>query len=220
MDLGDLLSEVVTRLPWENLIHPDPDKKLDELRAILDEHPELMQRRAAVAVAPACPNPSFAPTTASPPVPPIPTTASPAITHNLPTTAETVQELKRRLGAELYRLEMDLVGGARIAGKPCDCLMKHSEMGILPTVEELVPMDSSPINEHIINWVNGHLPEFQVDAVAAKDPSYYRQLAPEVRALRKELLGTEKLVAILSDEQKAKVREDAKALLDKRIDTL
>jgi len=39
----------------------------------------------------------------------------------LPNTAETTTELRRRLGKELYRMELDLVGGGRIAGKPCDC---------------------------------------------------------------------------------------------------
>ena len=204
-DIGNILQDLITRLPWENFIRSNPDKSLEDLRAIINENPQLLLRRQQ----------STGPGYAMPSLKPAPV-ATATLTRDLPTTAETVQELKRRLGAELYRLEMDLVGGGRIAGKPCDCLMKHSEMGILPTVEELVPMDSSPVNERIISWVTSHLPEFQIDAVSAKDPSYYRQLAPEVRTLRKELLGTEKLVALLNDAQKAKIQQDARAILEKQ----
>jgi hypothetical protein len=200
---GDILTDFITRLPWENLIHRNPDRELDDLRAIINENPQLLHKRSAVS--PACPNPS-----------PQPALATATLTRDLPTTAETVQELKRRLGAELYRLEMDLVAGGRIAGKACDCLQKHAELGILSIVGELVPMDRSPVNEHIIAWVNSHLPEFQIDVVAATEPARYRQLAPEVRSLRKELLGTEKLVALLNDEQKAKIQQDARALLEKQ----
>lgn len=209
LDLGNILSDFITRLPWENLIHRNPDRDLEKLRAIVDENPDLSRKRPAVSPAPACAAPS-----------PRPALATATLTRDLPTTAETVQELKRRLGAELYRLEMDLVAGGRIAGKACDCLQKHAELGILSIVGELVPMDRSPVNEHIITWVNSHLPEFQIDVVAATDPARYRQLSPEVRALRKELLGTEKVSALLNDAQKAKVQQEAKTLLEKRLESL
>jgi len=114
----------------------------------------------------------------------------------LPTTQETVDELKRRLGREMYRLQMDLVAGGRIAGKPCDCLHKHTEMGLLPIVEELVTMDANPVYDRVINWSEEHLPEFTVDAVTRNDPEHYRGLAPSIRELRKELLGTEHLSAL------------------------
>jgi len=116
----------------------------------------------------------------------------------LPTTQETVDELKRRLGREMYRLQTDLVAGGRIADKPCDCLHKHTEMGLLPIVEELVSMDSNPVYDQIINWSEKHLPEFTLDAVTRNDPKYYRSLAPDMRNLRKELLGTEQLSALTS----------------------
>jgi hypothetical protein len=116
----------------------------------------------------------------------------------LPTTRETVDELKRRLGREMYRLQMDLVAGGRIAGKPCDCLEKHTEMGLLPMVEELVTMDTNPVYDRIIIWSDEHLPEFTVDAVSRNDPEHYRNMAPSIRELRKDLLGTEKLSSLVS----------------------
>ena len=39
---------------------------------------------------------------------------------DMPTTAETVDELRRRLAKELYRMELDLVGGGRIPNRACD----------------------------------------------------------------------------------------------------
>ena len=44
----------------------------------------------------------------------------------LPTEAETVDELKKDLAKELYKLELDLSRGLKINGKPCDCLAPYS----------------------------------------------------------------------------------------------
>jgi len=115
---------------------------------------------------------------------------------SLPTTEETVTELKRRLGRELYRIELDLVAGGRIAGKPCDCLGSKHHFGIEATAEELIPMDTSPIYPSIISWLKVHQNEFEVEEVAKRPPEHYQALAPEVRRFRKEVLGTESLATL------------------------
>ena len=52
----------------------------------------------------------------------------------LPTTEERHRpELRRRLGKELYRMELDLMGGGRIAAKPCDCLSHKHTLGLEAT---------------------------------------------------------------------------------------
>ena len=108
----------------------------------------------------------------------------------MPTTAETLAELKRRLGKELYRAEMDLQGGARIAGKPCDCLSAKHRGGIEATAEELMSYERNPVYGQVIDWFNQHAPEFEPAEIAKRPPEYYQGLAPEVRALRKQVVTT------------------------------
>jgi hypothetical protein len=113
---------------------------------------------------------------------------------DLPTTAETLKELKRRLAKELYRVELDLQSGARISGKPCDCLSKakHSA-GIEATAEELMSYEANPLYGRVISWVNSHATVFEPSEIAKRPPEYYQAIAPEVRAFRKEVMGTEKM---------------------------
>ncbi len=120
-----------------------------------------------------------------------------------PTTEETVQELKRRLGKELYRIEMDLQGGARIAGKPCDCLSRAKHLsGVEATAEELMSYGVDPTYGRIIAWLEAHEREFEPAEIAKHPPEYYQSLAPEVREFRKEVMGTVKPSALLSDVDK------------------
>jgi len=132
---------------------------------------------------------------------------------SLPTTDETIHELKRRLAKELYRMEMDLAGGGRIAGKPCDCLSGKHHLGLEATAEELIPMEANPVYAKVINWLNSHREKFEIAEIARNDPGYYQSLAPELRELRKQILGTENLVAMLNDEEKQKVVEKAKGMM-------
>ena len=65
-------------------------------------------------------------------------------------------------------MELDLQGGGRIAGKPCDCLAYKHHFGIEATAEELIPMDKAPIYPLIITWLKGHEEEFEVEEVAKR----------------------------------------------------
>ncbi len=143
-----------------------------------------------------------------PPIPELPdfsrtppiTEVKPAVkTHNieLPNTQETASELKRRLGKELYRLELDLQGGGRIAGKPCDCLGKKHNLGIEATAEELMSYENNPAYGQTVNWINTHAVEFEPEEIAKRPPEYYQGLVKEVRDLRKSVMGTEKITALL-----------------------
>ena len=106
----------------------------------------------------------------------------------LPTTEETITALKQRLTKELYRVELDLQGGGRIAGKPCDCLSRHKHsVGIEATAEELMSYEYNPIYQEIIDWFNQHGPEFDPGEIAKHEPGYYQAMAPEIRNFRKQL---------------------------------
>lgn len=106
----------------------------------------------------------------------------------MPTTEETIAALKQRLTKELYRVELDLQGGGRIAGKPCDCLSKHKHsVGIEATAEELMSYEYSPLYQQIIDWFNQHGPEFDPSEIAKHEPGYYQAMAPEIRDFRKQL---------------------------------
>ena len=118
-----------------------------------------------------------------------------------PTTEETVAELNRRLGKELYRMELDLAGGARIAGKPCDCLASKHHFGIEATAEELIPYENRPIYSEIISWLRQHEHTFPIQEVAKTPPEFYKSLAPDMKRFRKTVLGTESLSALITTSQ-------------------
>lgn len=124
----------------------------------------------------------------------------------LPTTAETILELKRRMAKELYRVELDLQAGARISGKPCDCLSRAKHLGgIESTAEELMSYEKNPIYGQIVEWFNNHAAEFEPAEIAKRPPEYYQGLTPEIRNFRKLVMGTESLASLLSAEDRAKV---------------
>lgn len=118
---------------------------------------------------------------------------------DLPTTAETLLELKRRLAKELYRAELDLQNGGRIAGKPCDCLSSAKHLaGIEATAEELMSYEVNPIYGEVINWFKGHAQEFEPAEIAKRPPAYYQGLTPEIRNFRKKVMGTDDVMALTS----------------------
>lgn len=117
-----------------------------------------------------------------------PTVSMPVDVPEGPTTAETVAELKNRLAKELYQLQLDLQSGGRIAGKPCDCLSKKHNFGVIPCAEELIPMDSNPVYGEIIAFMQSHEADFQRSAIAQHEPKYYQAMTPIVRDLRKRVM--------------------------------
>ena len=115
--------------------------------------------------------------------------ATPAPHPEGPTTEETIQLLKSRLVKELYRLELDLQGGLRIAGKPCDCAGAKHNVGVEATAEELISYEANPVYGQVIDWYRRRLPEFDPAVIATKPVDYYRAMTPEVRSFRKALVG-------------------------------
>jgi len=104
-------------------------------------------------------------------------------------------------------MEMDLQGGGRIAGKPCDCLSHKHNLGLEATAEELMSYEGNPVYGKVVAWLEAHEAEFEPGEIAGRPPEHYQGLVAEVRALRKEVLRTEKLGALLSPGEREKVKE-------------
>jgi len=113
--------------------------------------------------------------------------------RSLPTSAETTRELKRRLARELYRAELDLAGGLKIAGKACDCLEYKHSVGLEAAAEELISQDpSNPVYKNIVQWLNNNLNKVTVSAIqSGKYDAEYPQMAAQFKEFRKKVVGTD-----------------------------
>ena len=156
-----------------------------------------LERTAAIASAQGGSNPS--PTVPTVPKQTVKVTVTPSLAPtcrlpeedgalDMPTTEETITALKERLVKELYRVELDLQGGGRIAGRACDCLSKKKHTaGINATAEELMSYDTNPLYGQIVTWFEGHAKEFEPAEIAKHEPGYYQAMTPEIRNFRKQL---------------------------------
>jgi hypothetical protein len=119
----------------------------------------------------------------------------------LPTREETNQELKRRLARELYRAELDLAGGLKIAGKPCDCLSNKHTLGLEAMAEELISADpNNPVYNEIIRWIKDNAPKLTVEAIdSGKYAQEYPGLASQFKDFRKRILGTDAFQAMVTN---------------------
>lgn len=125
----------------------------------------------------------------------------------LPTTEETLRELRRRLGKELSDVELDLQAGARIAGKPCDCLSAKHNLRLESMAEELMSYEVNPVYGEIVQWLRSHEAEFEPAEIVKRPLQHYQALAPQVREFRKRVMGTADRGALLTAEQMTRVRE-------------
>ncbi len=118
---------------------------------------------------------------------------SQAVRISLPTSAETTHELKRRLGRELYRAELDLAGGLKIAGKPCDCLSNKHTLGLEAAAEELVSQDpDNAVYLDVIQWIKNNQAKVTPEAIeSGKYTQEYPRMALEFKTFRKRVMGTD-----------------------------
>lgn len=110
----------------------------------------------------------------------------------LPSKEETVNELKRRLGKELYRAELDLAEGLKIAGKPCDCLDHKHTLMIEAAAEELIAQDpANSVYRDIIGWVQSNRPKLAPAAIASGEyDQEYPVMASQFQQFRKRVFST------------------------------
>jgi hypothetical protein len=110
----------------------------------------------------------------------------------LPTHEETANELKRRLARELYKAELDLAAGLKIAGKPCTCLESKHTLELEAGAEELIPEEpGNPVYREIISWIGHNQHKVTPEAIASgKYDAEYPKMAAQFRDFRKRVLGT------------------------------
>lgn len=62
--------------------------------------------------------------------------------------------------------------------------------------------ERNPVYQNIINWLKQHEVDLRVESIAQHEPKFYQDKLPEVRAFRKEVIGTEKLGALLTSDER------------------
>ena len=129
----------------------------------------------------------------------------------LPTSKETRLVLKRRLAKELYRAELDLVEGLRIAGKPCDCLDSKHSLGLEAAAEELISSEpDNPAYREILVWLEQNRPKLTIEAISSGQYDHeYPKMAAEFKGFRKRIMGTTEPVT-LEDAKKLAAEEAAR----------
>lgn len=142
------------------------------------------------------------------------TVPAPAARYDLPTSEETTQALKRRLGKELYRAELDLSNKLRIAGKPCDCLESKHTLLLEAVAEELIAQEpDNPVYFEIIDWIKQNQPKVTIEAISTgKYDDEYPHMAAEFKGFRKRIMGTTVLTAMVEPKQKASDGETTHAV--------
>ena len=121
------------------------------------------------------------------------------------TSEETLAYQNREIAKELWALEKHLSQGCRIPNKdgvpmPCDCCEKGSFIAGL--AQEAIPISErsgqpSAVYEKIANWCESLDPMVAVEAVESGQWDY-KKLSGEASALRKELMGTTSLKAMIT----------------------
>ncbi|MBA7471755.1 hypothetical protein ES707_07065 [subsurface metagenome] len=142
---------------------------------------------------------------------------APAARHDLPTSEETSRELKRRLGKELYRAELDLSNKLRIAGKPCDCLDSKHTLGLEAAAEELIAQEpDSTVYPEIIDWIKRNLPKLGIEAiVSGQYDEEYPRMAAEFKGFRKRIMGTTVLTAMVAPKEQMPLEEAKQRSMNK-----
>ncbi len=137
------------------------------------------------------------------------------------TSEETLAYQNREIAKELWQLEKHLAQGCRIPDKtgkriPCDCCEKGSWISGL--AYESIPIaeragKSSTIYEKIARWSEGLAPMVTVAAVEGGQYDY-KKLSGEASALRKELMGSLALGALLSSKEHTEIAEKATRIVE------
>ena len=130
------------------------------------------------------------------------------------TTAETVEYQKRELGKEIMLLEKHLQQKCKIMGIACDCCEKHPIV-IEGLALETLGMTGDKLYEDVIAWAK-HITPITTES-ASRSGVYddmYPKLAVEGRNIRKRIMGTADVKALLSPAMKETVNGQVKAIID------
>lgn len=194
-DIAARVLGIVANAPVEKIVlRRNYTKDIDRLEERLKERGLMAGEKAAM---PSNPGPLVPVASAPPGV-------------ALPTEAETARELRRRVGKELYRAELDLQARLKIAAKPCDCLSDKHRLGLEATIEELSSKAPDPVYSEILGWFEINAEKLTVQASASgRYDEEYPAMAGELARFRKRVLGTTSLGAMITPKPSV---EEAKAL--------
>jgi hypothetical protein len=90
-------------------------------------------------------------------------------------------------------------------GAAHNCASSKHNFGVEATAEELISYEKNPVYGQVMQWYRKHLPEFEPMEIEKRPESYYQGLVPEIRAFRKQVMGTESLVSMLSAQDQRKI---------------
>jgi hypothetical protein len=128
---------------------------------------------------------------------------------------ETINYQRRELSKELLLLEKHLQQRCKIMGKACDCCEKHP-MAIEALAQEALGMTNDPLYSDVAAWANKVAPITTAAASASGDyEDTYPQLAVEARGLRKRIMGTEEVKALLTPDLSEKVESEVEDIINR-----
>lgn len=140
------------------------------------------------------------------------------------TNEDILAHQNREIGTELWLLEKHLAQGCRIPDKtgkriPCDCCAKGSFIAGL--TYESIPIAErggkpSAVYEKIARWANEMEPLVTVPAIETGKYDY-KKLAGQASALRKELMGTLALGALLSPAARREIADRASKIVEEEV---
>ena len=205
MNWAAFVANIVSKVPIEKVLFPPRDSAKS-----LETFVATMRSPTSPEKAPASENVASTITAKQEEATTVP---APATQHDLPTSEETTQELKRRLGKELYKAELDLSKKLRIAGKPCDCLDSKHTLGLEAAAEELIAQEpDSTVYPEIIDWIKCNQPKLGIEAiVSGQYDEEYPRMAAEFKGFRKRIMGTTALTAMVEPKEQITL-EEAKSL--------
>ena len=129
-------------------------------------------------------------------------------------TQDTIAYQNREIGKDLLLLERHLQQLCQIDGTPCDCCQKHP-MAIEALAEETFGMTGTAVYKEIADWAKVIAPITTQEASGSGEyAEIYPRLSMQARELRKKLMGTDKISALLTTNQLEGVRDQFKTAVD------
>ncbi len=194
----------LAKLPVEKLFYRkrDPGKALEELEEKLLSGKEPISPKAQSSLQGATPAVSHPAATTKP-------------APNRVTTPETIEYQKRELGKELMLLEKHLQQKCKINGKACDCCEKHPIV-IEGLAQETLGMTGDKLYEDVIDWARKITPITTEEASRSGEyDNIYPGLAVEGRNIRKRIMGTADIKALLSPKLSERVSNEVQEIIDR-----
>lgn len=135
--------------------------------------------------------------------------------RSMVTDEETIAYQKRELSKEILLLEKHLQQKCKILNKACDCCSKHL-LPIEGLAQEALGMTGDSLYSEVQSWVRSITPVTTTEASASGHyDEQYPQLAVEARALRKRIMGTAEVSALLTPGLSEKVSAELQEILDR-----